>query len=96
MPKITFLDQNTEFDASDGDSILDIALANDIDIPTDCGGNAVCGTCHVHIEQGAENLSELTDDEEELLEDVNDRQPNSRLACQADIYGDIKITIPPV
>ncbi|MBE8476466.1 MULTISPECIES: 2Fe-2S iron-sulfur cluster-binding protein [Streptomyces] len=48
-----------------------------------CGGNAVCGTCHVTVRPDQWDLLEPIDEyEEEMLETLPDRQPNSRLACQ--------------
>lgn len=48
-----------------------------------CGGNALCGTCHVTVRPDQLDLLDPIDDyEEELLETLPERQPNSRLACQ--------------
>jgi 2Fe-2S ferredoxin len=48
-----------------------------------CGGNAVCGTCHVIVRNDQYDLLEPFDDyEEALLEGLSQRQPTSRLACQ--------------
>lgn len=48
-----------------------------------CGGNAMCGTCHVTVRPDQLDLLEPIDEfEEELLETLPERQENSRLACQ--------------
>jgi ferredoxin, 2Fe-2S len=48
-----------------------------------CGGNAMCGTCHVSVRSDQLDLLEPPDEfEEELLETLAERQPCSRLACQ--------------
>lgn len=48
-----------------------------------CGGNALCGTCHVTVRPDQLDLLEPIDEyEEELLETLPERQSNSRLACQ--------------
>src|SRR5437867_3570738 len=48
-----------------------------------CGGNAMCGTCHVTVRSDQLDLLEPIDEfEEELLATLSERQPNSRLACQ--------------
>lgn len=75
-------------------SILDIALANDVHIEHACGGVGVCATCHVIVEQGAENLSEPDDDELDTVEQAPDCTPASRLACRAVVNGDVTVTIP--
>lgn len=94
MYKITFIDQDIELNAEEGDTVLEIAALNGIEIPTDCGGMAVCGTCHVYIEEGMEHLPEISIDEEELLADHYNRTDKSRLACQCRISGDVKVIIP--
>lgn len=94
MPKIRILNNNMELEVSENTSILEAALDHDIDIDNDCGANGVCGTCQVHIENGLNNLSEMTDGERELLE-MTDYIPNkSRLACQTRVFGDIVLKIP--
>ena len=48
-----------------------------------CGGQCCCGTCHVYInEEWLEKLAPAAGDEIELVEDLDFRQPNSRLSCQ--------------
>lgn len=48
----------------------------------------ICGTCRVEILEGADNLNELTDEEQAL----GDRDKNNRLCCQMRIkQGNIKI-----
>src|ERR1700745_2066516 len=44
-------------------SLLDVALNNDIRLDHACGGNCACTTCHVWVKEGADNLSEMEDDE---------------------------------
>lgn len=94
MPKIRFLNSNMELEVPDNTSILEAALAHDIEIDNDCGANGVCGTCQVHIEHGLKNLSEMTDGERELLEMTDYVPDKSRLACQTRVFGDIVLTIP--
>ncbi len=48
-----------------------------------CGGQCCCGTCHVYIaEDWLEQLPPPAGDEIELVQDLEFRQPNSRLSCQ--------------
>ena len=77
-------------------SILDIALANGIDIDHACGGVAACSTCHVIVRQGLETCSEATDDEEDQLDQAPGRELQSRLACQCVPDGscDVVIEVP--
>ena len=77
-------------------SILDVALNNGIRLDHACGGNCACTTCHVWVKEGAENLSELDDDEADRLDMAADLQLNSRLGCQAVITkpGKVVVEIP--
>ena len=64
-------------------SILDIALANGIDIDHACGGVCACSTCHCIVREGAATISEMSDGEEEELSYAPGLTPNSRLSCQS-------------
>jgi hypothetical protein len=53
--KITFIDkegQSHEFLVGDGDNLLDIAQAHDLEMEGACGGSCACSTCHVIVEDG--------------------------------------------
>jgi ferredoxin len=53
--KITFIDkegQSHEFIVGDGDNLLDIAQAHDLEMEGACGGSCACSTCHVIVEDG--------------------------------------------
>jgi 2Fe-2S ferredoxin len=64
-------------------SILDIALGHCIDIEHQCGGNLACSTCHVIVKKGFDQLSEMTDKEEDYLDRAEGLTLTSRLGCQA-------------
>jgi 2Fe-2S ferredoxin len=88
MPRLTFLPMNQTFEAQEGESILDVAIENDILIQHACGGFCACTTCHVHVKEGAQFLSEIEEDEDERLERAtNERAKESRLGCQARLKG---------
>ncbi|MCD4700159.1 MAG: 2Fe-2S iron-sulfur cluster binding domain-containing protein [Phycisphaerae bacterium] len=75
-------------------SVLDIALSAGVHIEHVCGGEGVCGTCHVIVNKGMEYLSEATDEELDVVEQVPGNTPESRLACRAVVGGDVTVTIP--
>ena len=75
-------------------SLLDIALHAGIQIDNACGGVGVCGTCHVIVEQGMENLSAADDNELDVIDQAPGNTLNSRLACQAVVAGPVTVTIP--
>jgi 2Fe-2S ferredoxin len=77
-------------------SILDIALANGIEIDHACGGVCACSTCHCIVRQGLETIPEMTDTEEEELSFAPGLTPSSRLSCQSvpDGTSDLVVLIP--
>ena len=75
-------------------SLLDIALANGIELEHNCGGSCACTTCHVIVREGAENLSEMAEDEEDRLDMAEGLTIHSRLGCQAVVRGDVVVEIP--
>jgi ferredoxin, 2Fe-2S len=106
MPKytVTFqpLDKTVTVDPDDypygthgsAGSVLDIALANDIQIECACGGVGVCCTCHVIVEEGMDNLSPAEDEEYDSVDQAPGNTLNSRLACKAVVKGDVTVSIP--
>jgi 2Fe-2S ferredoxin len=91
MTTITFIhpDNRSEtVEAEDGASVMLAALTHGVDgITAECGGNAVCATCHVYVDQAwTGKLDPVTDDEDALLDGTAaDRLPNSRLSCQVKV-----------
>jgi 2Fe-2S ferredoxin len=78
-------------------SILDLALANGIDLDHACGGVCACATCHVIVRQGLESCNEPSDEEEDQLDEAYGVTPQSRLGCQCvpDGSRDVVVEIPP-
>lgn len=80
-----------------GDSILEIALKNDIELHHNCGGVCACSTCHVYIEKGEDYLPEISDKEEDFIDRAVNPRLNSRLGCQCVLEngsGTIEVTVP--
>lgn len=93
MPKVTFLPMNQTFEAKEGESILDVAINNDVPLQHACGGFCACTTCHVEVKGGDDKLSAMDDDEEERLDRVAGLTLHSRLGCQAKVRGDVVVEI---
>ncbi len=83
---------NQTFEGSPGESLLEIAIGNDVAIQHACGGYCACTTCHIHVKSGGESLSTLEDEEDERLGGVDRLTPASRLACQAKL-GTSDVTV---
>ena len=78
-------------------SILDVLLANGIDLEHACGGNCACTTCHVIVKAGGDHLTPSEEDEEDLLDKAPGLTPTSRLGCQAVLLSDdavITVVVP--
>ena len=102
--RVTFLPLNKTIEVDDSKypladhgkpgSLLDIALANGIELEHNCGGSCACTTCHVIVREGSENLSEMAEDEEDRLDTADGLTLHSRLGCQAVVRGDVVVEIP--
>lgn len=88
MPTITFIHPNGQHervDASDGESAMLAATRHGLDgIVAECGGNAMCATCHVYVDESwIARLPAMGDEEDALLDGAAaDRLLSSRLSCQ--------------
>jgi 2Fe-2S ferredoxin len=88
MPEITYVSADGGSDTVDvplGTSVMRGAVAAGLDgIVAECGGNAMCATCHVYVpDDFASRLPEMTEVEDELLDSTaSERLPSSRLSCQ--------------
>jgi 2Fe-2S ferredoxin len=95
MPTITFIHPDGRADrveAEINDSAMRAAIVHGLDgIVGECGGSAVCATCHVYVDDAwIARLTAVGDDEDALLDGVAcERQANSRLSCQIKITPDL-------
>ena len=71
-------------DAPIGDSMLEVAHANKIDIEGACGGETACSTCHVYVDAASfKKLPEVGEAEEDMLDlAAGLKDGASRLGCQ--------------
>ena len=75
-------------EATGGGSIMLLAVSHGIDeMVAECGGNAMCATCHVYVDDlWIDRLPAMSETENALLDGVAvDRKPTSRLSCQLQI-----------
>ena len=80
-----------------GQSLLEVALKNDIDLHHNCGGVCACSTCHLYVDKGADYLEELSDKEEDFIDRAVSPKLSSRLGCQCllnDGGGEVEVTLP--
>jgi ferredoxin, 2Fe-2S len=88
MTKITFIDRSNQrrsIDADNDSSVMRAAVSHGVrGIAAECGGNGICATCHVYVDEAwLTRLGPVSEDEDTLLDSTASvRLPNSRLACQ--------------
>ena len=103
MYKIHFKFEQKELDpvtienVAPGQSILEVALENNIELHHNCGMVCACSTCHIYLEKGEEYVPEISDKEEDFIDRARNPKLNSRLGCQCILEeedGEIEVTIP--
>ncbi|PIT75486.1 2Fe-2S iron-sulfur cluster-binding protein [Limnohabitans sp. B9-3] len=73
---------------NEGQSLMQAAVSAGVrGIVGECGGSAMCATCHVYVDEAfSSQIPTPLETELEMLEcTVSERLPNSRLACQIKI-----------
>ena len=71
-----------------GKSLLEAAQSVHAPEGYACGGVCACSTCHVYVHAGANLLSEMEDEENDILDKAFDVRATSRLGCQSKIERD--------
>lgn len=91
MPKLTVHPQGTVIEVKKGAALVEVADEHETELDFGCR-DGVCGTCIMRVRAGAENLSPVTDEERDTLENFA-AAPGQRLACQVKIVGDVEIEV---
>ncbi|KAL4759493.1 ferredoxin family 2Fe-2S iron-sulfur cluster binding protein [Aspergillus foveolatus] len=91
---VSFIDKDGEkfdFQVSEGDNLLDIAQANDLEMEGACGGSCACSTCHVIVEDPEmfDKMEEPSDDENDMLDLAFGLTETSRLGCQVQMSKEL-------
>ncbi len=95
MPKVTLIahdGRTTELDGLSGQSVMQVATAHGFSgIVGECGGSAMCATCHVYVEPSwVDRLHVPLATELEMLEcTASERKPESRLSCQIKLSAEL-------
>ena len=95
MPTISYIHPNgarDDLDVDVGLSVMQGATGEGLEgIVAECGGNAMCATCHVYVEPDQlDRLPPMSPDEDALLEGTAcERRPNSRLSCQIKVNPEL-------
>ncbi len=67
-----------------GMNLMEVCKGNNLPVDGTCGGMALCSTCHVYVES-THSLPEMSEDEENMLDQAFFVKDNSRLGCQVPI-----------
>jgi len=101
MPQIVFLPhvehcpEGAVIEAETGETVLDAALRNGIDIEHACEKSCACTTCHVVVREGFGSMEASDELEDDMLDKAWGLEPNSRLSCQAVVADeDLVVEIP--
>ena len=95
MPAVTFIYPNGKSErvaTTGGESAMQAATRHGLDgILAECGGDAMCATCAVYVDESwLTRLPDMADDEDALLDGTaSERRPNSRLSCQIEITPEL-------
>ncbi len=87
-----------EIEAEEGLSVMEAIRDGGFDeLLALCGGCCSCATCHVHVDPAFwDQLSPMSEDENDLLDSSDKRNEFSRLSCQIKVepaVAGLKVTI---
>ncbi|MBV2133847.1 ISC system 2Fe-2S type ferredoxin [Pseudomonas sp. MAP12] len=101
MPQIVFLPneehcpEGAVVEAKAGETIIEAALRNGIEIEHACEMSCACTTCHVIVREGFNSLEASDELEDDMLDKAWGLEPESRLSCQARVADqDLVVEIP--
>ena len=95
MPAVTYVAHDgsrEDVEVPAGTTLKDGAIENGVEgIVAECGGNAMCATCHVYVDDAwIDRLPEPSEVEDELLESTaSERTEASRLSCQIRVTDEL-------
>jgi uncharacterized 2Fe-2S/4Fe-4S cluster protein (DUF4445 family) len=100
--RVIFQPSGRRGEVEEGKTLLEAAQSLGVDIEALCGNKKVCGKCKVRIEEGyfekdgmesgMAHLSPLTEAERKHIKPEDG--PGVRLACTAEVCGDVKVFVP--
>lgn len=100
--RVIFQPAGRRGEVEEGKTLLESAQSLGVDIEALCGSKKVCGKCKVRIEEGyfekdniesgMSHLSPIAEDEKKHIKPEDG--PGIRLACTAEVYGDVKVFVP--
>jgi uncharacterized 2Fe-2S/4Fe-4S cluster protein (DUF4445 family) len=100
--RVIFQPSGRRGEVEEGKTLLEAAQSLGVDIEALCGNKRVCGKCKVRIEEGyfekdniesgMVHLSPVSEAEKKHI--TPEDGPGIRLACSAEVLGDVKVFVP--
>ena len=101
MPKLIILPHpvlcpdGAALEGQSGETILDVALRNGIEIEHACEKSCACTACHCVVREGFDSLEPSDELEDDMLDKAWGLEPESRLSCQAKLADeDLVVELP--
>ncbi len=89
MPLLKIVDRDGkehEVEAKTGLKVMETLRELDYGVAAICGGMCSCATCHIYVDPDwVDKLPTAMSDERELLAELSQFKPNSRLSCQVEL-----------
>jgi uncharacterized 2Fe-2S/4Fe-4S cluster protein (DUF4445 family) len=79
-------------EVAEGTNLLEAAQQAGIDLVAACGGIGICGTCRIRQVTGQFSPVSLVEEEQLRPEEL---AAGYRLACQVEVFSDVRVEIPP-
>lgn len=70
-------------------NLMELCKAYELPVKGTCGGMALCSTCHVYV-LSDHDLPEMSEDEENILDQAFFVKDNSRLGCQLHLHDELE------
>ena len=101
MPKLIILPHpvlcpdGAALEGQSGETILDVALRNGIEIEHACEKSCACTACHCVVREGFDSLEPSDELEDDMLDKAWGLESESRLSCQAKLADeDLVVELP--
>jgi 2Fe-2S ferredoxin len=69
-------------------NMMELCKSYELPVEGTCGGMAMCASCHMYVLSSHE-ISERSEDEEDMLDEAFFVEDNSRLGCQIKLASDL-------
>ena len=91
--RIRFEPDGVEVEVPAGTTIKEAAEKCGAYLGSACGGVCACSTCHVYVNEGLDDISEMEIKEEDRLDSAFDVRPHSRLGCQSHLQAERRYVV---